>query len=708
MRKHVALAIALSVLVRANPAAQQPAQQPPPTFKSAVQVVELDVRVFDKSGRFVTGLTADDFQIVEDAVPQQVQTFFFVDDPGRVASAPAGAAAPGAQAIQSAGPRPRQTWIFFFDLNHLTPGGGYDRAHKAVEDFLRDRFQDGDVGGILAGDKMINNRLTSVRQELLDAVKQVKPSSDARNRATELTREWPRLLDEEEAIRIARNERDALQRAVGRACSDDPDACRGAPADLQVLAKAQRLRQSIHLAAGQTMTALNGLASGLAKIPGPKTVVFLSDGFVTQDVETTLRTVVGQAGRAGARIYAIDVRGLNRGGNAGIIDQAQAEDSFGAATKFDSVADGPNSLAIDTGGMMIRNENNIGRALETIASDANRYYVLGFQPANTTWDGKFRAVQVRVKREGLRVRARKGYLALEPARMTLPQPIASPTKEPDAETTRTTSSASVAPPSLEPNAAVRGLPTPPPTAAPGTAVTAAPTSSDAVAPGAIRIRPDADRHVRELSAGDTTAVDALATEGWAAYQRGDLEAAVGPLTRAAGQPGVRPWVLYALGLTQGGLGRPRDAVATWERLRTGVPTFEPVYIDLAATHASLGDLTSALAVLRDAEARWPKDPEVHNAIGVIHFRRGAVDEAINAFTKATTVAPEDSLAHLNLGRAYELRYTRSRRYVTSQRRWTASEGDRRKGIEHYQAYIRLGGPFTAAATDGLQRLDWSK
>jgi VWFA-related protein len=73
--------------------------------------------------------------------------------------------------------------------------------------------------------------------------------------------------------------------------------------------------------------------------------------------------------------------------------------------------------------MMIRNENNIGRALETIAADANRYYVIGFQPSNSSWDGKFRAVQVRLKREGLSVRARKGYLALDPSRMTVPQPI---------------------------------------------------------------------------------------------------------------------------------------------------------------------------------------------------------------------------------------------------------------------------------------------
>ena len=691
MSRHFPRSLLLASLLVATPAAQQPA----PTFKASTQVVELDVRVFDNDGRFVTGLSAGDFEIVEDGAAQQVQTLFFVDGPARAGAAPASGATPtgAASPLQ----RPRQTWIFFFDLNHLMPGGGYDRARKAVEDFIRERFQDGDVGGILAGDKMINNRLTTIRQELLDAVGQVKPLGDARSRMNELTREWPRLQDEEEAVRIARNEREAVQRAVGRACSDDPDACQVAPADMQVRAKAQRLQQTIQRASAETMTALNGLASGVAKMPGPKTVVFLSDGFVTLDVETTLRAVVGQAGRAGARIYAIDIRGLNRGGNAGLIDQARADDSFGPTTRFDGVADGPNSLAIDTGGMMIRNENNIGRALEAVAADANRYYVLGFQPANTTWDGKFRTVQVRVKRDGVRVRARKGYLALDPARMTLPQAPAAPARTSEAASTSPAASVPTLSPSEAPGL-VPGLAT-------GSVAAPAPPGTPS---STIRIHPDAANRVLELSAGEDTGKAGAAAAGWAAYQRGDLEGAVGPLTTAAAEPGVRPWVLYALGLTQGGLGRARDALATWERLRSAAPTFERVYLDLAATHASLGDLTSALAVLRDAEARWPSDPEVHNAIGVVHSRRGALDESIKAFTRAITVAPADSLAHLNLARAYELRYTRSRRYVTSQRRWVADEGDRRKGIEHYQAYIKIGGPFVNAATDGLQRLDWAK
>lgn len=695
------LSLSAIALLGSAPHAQEPAQQPRPTFRSGTQVVEIDVRVFDRNGRFVTDLTQDDFEILEDGAPQKLSTFFYVDDPGAAPKPGAEPAASLARRSFSEGGRPRQTWIFFFDLNHLTPGTGYDRAKKAVEDFIRDRFRDGDIAGIVAGEKMVNNRLTSVRAELLEGIKEVKPRNDTRSRSFELNREWPRFLDEEEAIRVARNETDVVKRVVGRACSDDPDYCRMGDPEPVVRSKGIRLQQDIHRLTLLTLQAINGLANGLARMPGPKTIVLLSDGFVVQDIETTLRNVVGQTARSGARIYSIDVRGLNRVGGSGIIDQFQTEDPYGAVTKFDGVADASNSLAIDTGGMMIRNENNIGRALETVASDANRYYVLGFTPSNTAWDGKYRSVQVRVKRDGLRVRARKGYLAIEPARMTTPQPIAAPAPPKDDE-------AGVSRPVAPPPDPISGLPESKPAAPPPAAGTVTGEGA-ATAAGTVRMRPDAEARVRELAGGEaSTSASRLAAEGWAAYQRGDVEAAIGPLAQAAAQPDVRPWVLYALGLSQGALGRPQDAIASWERVRTAAPDFEPVYVDLAATHASLSDLTQALAVLREAEKRWPRDPEIHNAIGVIHFRRGALDEAIAAFTTATSVAPADSLALLNLGRAYELRFSRSGRYVTSQRRWVVDEGDRRKAAEYYQAYLKLGGPFEQSARDGLARLEWSK
>jgi VWFA-related protein len=432
-------ALALACLTAA-PAAQSPQQQPPqqpPTFQATTQAVQLDVRVYydggARDGQFVDDLTLDDFEILEGGTPQRLRALFFVSPAerdratapplvtlrGSAGTTPASASTPGGAAAVTA----RQTWIFVFDLNHLTPGGGFDRARTAVQDFIRDQFRDGDMAGVVAGSRMVNNRLTSVRQELIDAVGSVRAVSDRRSRMIELTREWPRLRDEAEALAVANNDRDALQRAVARACADDPSACQATPPDLMLMDKARRLRSDIQRATSNSLSSMTALANGLARIPGPKTVVLLSDGFVVQELESTLRSTVGQATRAGARIYAIDVRGLNRGSNADIAERMSADDPAGGPARFDLGEDGPNSLAVDTGGLMIRNENNIGRALSTVAADANRYYVIGYEPANLTLDGQFRPIEVTVKRPGVVVRARRGYLALPSAQLLVPQVI---------------------------------------------------------------------------------------------------------------------------------------------------------------------------------------------------------------------------------------------------------------------------------------------
>jgi VWFA-related protein len=711
-RRRPAVAAALLLAFVAGVVAQEPpAQLPQPTFKSGVQLVEVDVRVFDRDGRFVTDLTRDDFELLEQGTPQKIDALLLVGASGPAAAAPPpdpASALPSAPGT-TANPSGRQAWIFFFDLNHLTPGGGFDRARKAVEDFIRDRFREGDMAGVLAGDRMINNRLTSVREELLGAVKQVKPRGDARTRFIEMTREWPRLLNEEEALRVARGEREPLQRATTRACSDDAEQC--PIADSAVRQKGQKIGAEIQRSSIATLTALNGLASGLAKMPGPKTVVFLSDGFVAQESEATLRTVVGQITRAGARVYAIDVRGLNRFGGSNFLDQAQAEDSAGPVVSSDSLADGPNSVAVDTGGLMIRNENNIGRALDTVAEDTGRYYVLAYEPANSNFDGKYREIRVRVKREGIRVRARSGYLALPASRMLLPQPVKPP--EDPAETAGVPDA-----PELKPAA---GLPDPlrettaplptSPGLEPRPVAAAAPEPAAAATTGvspAVRLRPDEASRVNALSERGTGGVSEAAKRGWEAYQRGNIEAAGEALSTAARAPDAPPWVFYALGMTQVGLGQIDDAITSWERVRAALPDFQPVYMDLADTYAGKADLTTALAIVREAEQRWPNSADVQSAIGVIHVRRGAVDDGIRALEKVTSITPEDDLAWLNLGRAYALRFHRGRRYVTSQRRWIAPEGDRAKALEALRKCAALGGPYADAAKAEMSVLEWSK
>lgn len=395
--------------------------QQQPVFRAGVQVVEVDARVFDANGRFVTTLTRDDFDVIEDGVPQTIVALSLIDTARTSSTSTPSTVPPTPAGVHAPTPPPRQTWIFFFDLNHLTPGDGFDRAKEAVRTFITEQLPDGDMAGILAGGKMINNRLSSNRAEMLSALSAVRPLGEARVRMIELTREWPPLRDDEEALRIARDEREAVQHAAQRACSADPSSCTFA--DQAVREKARRLSTNIQVSTRETYQAINGLASGLARVPGPKTVVFLSDGFTTFGMENALRTLVGQAGRAGARIYAIDVRGLSRVNRPGFLDAPTYDDAAGAGTVFDAFADGVNSLAVDTGGLMIRNENNIGRALDMVAADAVTYYVIGYQPTNTAFDGTYRKIQIRVKRPDVSVRARQGYLALDPSKMLVPERI---------------------------------------------------------------------------------------------------------------------------------------------------------------------------------------------------------------------------------------------------------------------------------------------
>jgi len=67
---------------------QQPRQHQQPTFKSATALVGVDIIARDKDGRFVSGLTADDFEVLEDGKPQPIQHFYLVTEPSAVTIEP--------------------------------------------------------------------------------------------------------------------------------------------------------------------------------------------------------------------------------------------------------------------------------------------------------------------------------------------------------------------------------------------------------------------------------------------------------------------------------------------------------------------------------------------------------------------------------------------------------------------------------------------
>jgi VWFA-related protein len=710
--------VALSLLVASS---WQPAQ----TFRSGAQIVQVDVRVL-KDGRFVTDLGAGDFTIKEDGATQKIESVVLVNGVSAPSASPAPSAptpsAPLATPTSSA--RQAQIWIFVFDTDHLSPGG-LNHSRDAIVKFIADRFHQGDIGGVVLDGRMANNRLTSDREELKTAAATVKMPGDMRSRQLEL-REWPRLLDDDEVWRIANGDRESLKAAVTRACNEDPDQCRRADPDMQIQEKSKRMNSQTQLASLKTLKSAEALANGLARMPGSKTVVFMSEGFFLNDKGTELRQAVGMAARAGAHFYTIDARGLNKGSaSSDIIDQPVVATAYGAGQTFDTQADGMNSLAVDTGGFAVRNENNFARALDEIQQDSGTYYVVSYTASNSAFDGKYRSIDVAVDRPGVKVRARRGYLATDPALLLRPTPPSGGTVSPDAS-----SSARVAPKpggvaerpetdSLSPELPVSpGLVVLPDAAVPGESVSLAAGGVTPRAASAVRTRVDGGRMVAALTAlspspGNSSpsgageaAANSEAELGWSAYQKGDVATAATHLAEAAKAPEARPWVHYALGLSQFAQQRYKEAAAAWERVVRDAPEFEPIYFSLADAYGLVRDEGSAIKVLREAERRWPSDPEVHDAIGVIQVKRGALDSAIDSFEAATRVAPDDALGYFNLGRTLQMRLLKSQRYDRQLEKWVGGDADRRRATEAFQKYLELGGPYDAKAREALNALGW--
>ena len=68
-------------------------------------------------------------------------------------------------------------------------------------------------------------------------------------------------------------------------------------------------------------------------------------------------------------------------------------------------------IAAATGGTAFRNNNNLFAGLERAFADGREYYMLAYNPGNSNWDGKFRAISVKLKDKKLQVSAKRGYWA---------------------------------------------------------------------------------------------------------------------------------------------------------------------------------------------------------------------------------------------------------------------------------------------------------
>jgi VWFA-related protein len=410
----------LGVAALAAGALAQDASPPPdaltPSFPTRVEQVIVDVVVTRDKGEPVSGLGRDDFVVMEDGVPQTVESFEAVELPEE----PPSTAVTPLPISTNAGPeggRGRTFVILFDDLN-LKPSRTRD-AQAAVASFLENGVREGDSVTLIssAGGTWWTTRMVSGRDKLLGLV--------GRLEGRHIPDTSPERMSDWEAMRIeVYDDPIVSQRVYQRFATYGVLIHRANPSQVTptigsvdpfVANRANVVYAQARSRSRFTLSTLERALRGLVGAPGRKSVILVSEGFINDPNVQEFRKVDQAARRANAAVYFLDARGLQ-----GMPDYYAAQ--FGPALPPEDMgsvfqdahqaAGGSERIAEASGGFSIRNTNDLGAGIQRIADETRVYYLLGYTPTNTARDGLYREIEVELRDgKGLKVRARKGYYA---------------------------------------------------------------------------------------------------------------------------------------------------------------------------------------------------------------------------------------------------------------------------------------------------------
>jgi VWFA-related protein len=424
-----ALAAPLALGVNAQDApAQQPAPPPaapadqaqPPVFRSDINFVRVDVIVNDRQGNPVHDLKQEDFEVTEDGKPQSIQTFKLInvsEDTGVGADPPREVRNAIDEQVEAARDDVRLFAIFLDDY-HVRLENSM-RAREVLAQFVENRFQPKDLAGIMYPLWSINDvMLTRNRRQIAGAIREFT------GRKFDYT---PRNAFEERYVHyVPTIEAERIRNQVTLS------ALKGLIIRLGGLREGRKaivlisegFTNVLPAQMNDQVSTCNGGACGNQPRPRPDPVggagspmqqrMESQEFFLQADMMSDIKMVTDLANRYNCAIYAVDPRGLAPF-EYDLSTAGQAAVSLTKNTQMlDSTMDTLRVLADETDGRAIVNSNDLDRGLRQIVRDTSAYYLLGYTSAVTT-DGKFHKLNVRVKRPGLQVRARNGYMALSAA-----------------------------------------------------------------------------------------------------------------------------------------------------------------------------------------------------------------------------------------------------------------------------------------------------
>ena len=390
--------VALSLAVAGRIVSAQP-QEALPRFRADAALVQVDAYI-SKEGVSITDLRLEEVEVLEDDRPQEVSNVSLVQ-PRRI---------PVATAISQ--PADGALVVLFFDTGHVSPENA-ERGHEQLSKWLSAIIAPQDRVGIMTPEISAQNitltraagGIDAMLRDLSQLGDDVTAGTDARER--ELQECYPEAG-------VAENNRAVMMTGVAKELVERRREQKTLRAldDLVTYLERQRNERKFVIVVSQGWT-LFRRSERLAAVPGggarrgdagfdgcERERVMLAS--VDNVIEA--RKLAQRANRANVSVYPIDPAGLGMGPT---LTTSAAEQERSAARQS-----GLRELAAQTDGTAVLSVDEVSDGVERLRADLRPYYVLSYYSSNRSLDGRFRRVSVRVKREGVEVRTRFGYLSM--------------------------------------------------------------------------------------------------------------------------------------------------------------------------------------------------------------------------------------------------------------------------------------------------------
>ncbi|MGQ0762364.1 MAG: VWA domain-containing protein [Acidobacteriota bacterium] len=390
--------------------AQQPQNQNPDVIRVKTSLVQTDVMVFDKQGKFVDGLKREQFVLRVDGKPREISFFELVKAGSSNEEAQLAAARGVTSNTGAPAPLDRGRLVFFFiDDLHLSEESMH-HTRKLLTQFVDREMGQNDQVALIAASGQIRflQQLTDNKSVLLKAVERVR----ARPFTSRDYQSPP--MSEFQALRIGLGDRDVLDVFVDLALRENPLLGRARVED-EVRGRASAILRMAAAGTINTLASLQWVMEQFRSAPGRKVLFFLSDGFIldsrNSDSYARLRQVTASAASSAFVIYSIDARGLATGkpdASTPVVFDPSGRMARGMMGELTTSQDALNALANDTGGRAFFNSNALSAAVTKGLNEASVYYLVAWRPEpNEELNAKQRRLELSViGRPDLNVRSR--------------------------------------------------------------------------------------------------------------------------------------------------------------------------------------------------------------------------------------------------------------------------------------------------------------